>query len=127
MAPAVIDRTYPCLGPMVRACVIGCGGEPALLVDWRENVIEADQGTRVGKDRATDAAPVLKVHHLNDSQSQKMLWLFEELGCVSFVAKLAKAFASIGDYPEIIAWLGRLHTRPGFQASSIKGRYIYGA
>ena len=31
------------------------------------------------------------------------------------------------DACEIIAWLGRLHSRPGFQASLTKGSYIYGA
>lgn len=36
---------------------------------------------------------------------------------VSFVAELARAFHSIENRPNIVAWLARCHARPGFKAS----------
>ena len=45
---------------------------------------------------------------------------------VSFVAELARALIGIDGYPNMVAWLGRLHARPAFRASIEKGgEYAY--
>jgi len=87
------------------------------------------EGTALGP--AADAELALVLGYLDRSLREKIYLLGDLFTAadiqVSFVAELARAFASIDDYPEIIAWLGRLHSRPGFQASLTKGSYIYGA
>jgi len=40
---------------------------------------------------------------------------------MSFVAEMAKAFDKLGPYPDLAAWLGRMHARPAFQRSIEKG------
>ena len=40
---------------------------------------------------------------------------------MSFVAELAKFFNKIAAYPNLAAWLGRMHARPAFQRSIEKG------
>jgi glutathione S-transferase len=40
---------------------------------------------------------------------------------MSFVAEMAKAFDKLGSYPNLSAWLGRMHARPAFQRSIEKG------
>ena len=40
---------------------------------------------------------------------------------MSFVAEMAKAFDNLGPYPDLAAWLGRMHARPAFQRSIEKG------
>jgi glutathione S-transferase len=85
-------------------------------------------GTALGPAADTELALVLG--HLDQSLRGKTHLLGDLFTAadiqVSFVVELAKAFASIDAYPEIIAWLGRLHARSGFQASLTKGSYIYG-
>jgi glutathione S-transferase len=45
---------------------------------------------------------------------------------VSFVAELARALIGIDAYPNMTAWLERLHTRPAFRAAIEKGgAYAY--
>src|SRR5438309_1386562 len=100
---------------------------------------------------------MLTLHHLNDSRSQRILWLLEELAVphemkryqrnpetrlappelkavhplgnaltgadiqMSFVGDMAKAFNKLGPYPNLSAWLSRMHARPAFQRSVEKG------
>jgi glutathione S-transferase len=40
---------------------------------------------------------------------------------MSFVAEMAKVFDKLGLYPDLDAWLGRMHARPAFQRSIEKG------
>jgi glutathione S-transferase len=40
---------------------------------------------------------------------------------MSFVAEMAKVFDRIGPYPNLGAWLSRMHARPAFQRSVEKG------
>ena len=40
---------------------------------------------------------------------------------MSFVAEMAKAFKKLGPYPDLSAWLTRMHARPAFQRSVEKG------
>jgi glutathione S-transferase len=40
---------------------------------------------------------------------------------MSFVAEMAKVFDRIGPYPNLSAWLSRMHARPAFQRSVEKG------
>ena len=40
---------------------------------------------------------------------------------MSFVAEMANAFKKLGSYPDISAWLKRMHARPAFQRSIEKG------
>jgi glutathione S-transferase len=40
---------------------------------------------------------------------------------MSFVAEMAKVFDRIGPYPNLAAWLARMHARPAFQRSVEKG------
>jgi len=40
---------------------------------------------------------------------------------MSFVAEMAKAFKKLEPYPDISAWLKRMHARPAFQRSVEKG------
>jgi glutathione S-transferase len=40
---------------------------------------------------------------------------------MSFVAEMAKVFDRLGPYPDLAAWLGRMHARPAFQRSVEKG------
>jgi glutathione S-transferase len=40
---------------------------------------------------------------------------------MSFVAEMANAFKKLGPYPDISAWLKRMHARPAFQRSIEKG------
>jgi glutathione S-transferase len=40
---------------------------------------------------------------------------------MSFVAEMAAAFDKLGPYPDMRAWLGRMHVRPAFQRSLEKG------
>ncbi len=45
---------------------------------------------------------------------------------MSFVAELARSLIPIDRYPNIVAWLVRLHARPAFRASLARpGSYIY--
>lgn len=45
---------------------------------------------------------------------------------VSFVAELARALIGIDAYPNMQAWLGRVHARPAFRATIAKGgEYAY--
>ena|SRR5439155_1070932 len=100
---------------------------------------------------------MLTLHHLNDSRSQRILWLLEELAVpyemkryqrnpetrlappelkavhplgkslsgadiqMSFVGDMAKVFNKLGPYPNLSAWLSRMHARPAFQRSIEKG------
>jgi len=40
---------------------------------------------------------------------------------MSFVGEMAKVFGKLGPYPNLSAWLSRMHTRPAFQRSIEKG------
>jgi glutathione S-transferase len=40
---------------------------------------------------------------------------------MSFVAEMAKVFNKLGPYPDLTAWLSRMHARPAFQRSVEKG------
>ena len=40
---------------------------------------------------------------------------------MSFVGDMAKAFDKLGPYPNLAAWLSRMHARPDFQRSIEKG------
>src|SRR6202048_493569 len=40
---------------------------------------------------------------------------------MSFVGEMAKAFDRLGPYPNLSAWLSRMHARPAFQRSIEKG------
>jgi glutathione S-transferase len=40
---------------------------------------------------------------------------------MSFIAEMAEAFDKLGPYPDLAAWLGRMHARPAFQRSIEKG------
>lgn len=40
---------------------------------------------------------------------------------MSFVGEMAKSFGKLGPYPDLAAWVERLHARPAFQASVEKG------
>jgi glutathione S-transferase len=40
---------------------------------------------------------------------------------MSFVAEMAKVFDKLGPYPDLGAWLGRMHARPAFQRGIEKG------
>jgi glutathione S-transferase len=40
---------------------------------------------------------------------------------MSFVAEMAKVFGKLGPYPNLAAWLERMHARPAFQRSIAKG------
>jgi glutathione S-transferase len=40
---------------------------------------------------------------------------------LSFVGEVARAFGRLGPYPNITAWVARLHDRPAFKASIEKG------
>ena len=40
---------------------------------------------------------------------------------MSFVAEMAEAFDKLGPYPNLSAWLGRMHARPAFRRSIEKG------
>jgi glutathione S-transferase len=40
---------------------------------------------------------------------------------MSFVGDMAKAFGKLGPYPNLSAWLSRMHARPAFQRSIEKG------
>jgi glutathione S-transferase len=40
---------------------------------------------------------------------------------MSFVAEMAKIFDKLGPYPNLSAWLSRMHARPAFQRSIEKG------
>jgi glutathione S-transferase len=40
---------------------------------------------------------------------------------MSFVAEMAKVFDRIAPYPNLTAWLKRMHARPAFQRSVEKG------
>src|SRR5437773_5168850 len=40
---------------------------------------------------------------------------------MSFVGEVAKSFDRLGPYPNLAAWLGRMHARPAFQRSIEKG------
>ena len=54
--------------------------------------------------------PLIKVHHLNNSRSQRVLWLLEETGL---------------DY-DLMSFLARIHARPAYQrALSGGGPYAY--
>ena len=45
---------------------------------------------------------------------------------LSFVAELARSMGSITAYPAVMAWLDRLHSRPGFHRAIARGGpYIY--
>ena len=40
---------------------------------------------------------------------------------MSFVAEVAASFKRLGPYPDLAAWIGRMHARPAFQRSIDKG------
>jgi glutathione S-transferase len=40
---------------------------------------------------------------------------------MSFVGEMAKVFDKLGPYPNLKAWLTRMHARPAFQRSVEKG------
>jgi glutathione S-transferase len=40
---------------------------------------------------------------------------------MSFVGEMAKVFGKLEPYPNLAAWLGRMHGRPAFQRSIEKG------
>jgi glutathione S-transferase len=40
---------------------------------------------------------------------------------MSFVGEMAKVFDKLGPYPDLAAWLSRMHARPAFQRSVEKG------
>jgi glutathione S-transferase len=40
---------------------------------------------------------------------------------LSFVGEVGRAFGRLGSYPNIAAWVARLHERPAFKASIEKG------
>ena len=39
---------------------------------------------------------------------------------MSFVAEVAKAHGKLGDYPNLTAWIGRMHARPAWKAALAK-------
>ena len=43
---------------------------------------------------------------------------------MSFVGEMAKVFEKLGPYPNLAAWLARMHARPAFQRSSREGRGV---
>ena len=46
---------------------------------------------------------------------------------MSFVAEVAKAHGKLGDYPNLAAWIGRMHERPAWKAALAKsGPYKLG-
>jgi glutathione S-transferase len=49
-------------------------GTPGALADWFERVRSR------ARDESHAGRAMLKVHHLNNSRSQRILWLLEELG-----------------------------------------------
>lgn len=40
---------------------------------------------------------------------------------MSFVAEVAKAHGKLGDYPNLVAWIGRMHARPAWKAALERG------
>ena len=40
---------------------------------------------------------------------------------MSFVAEMAKVFDKLGPYPNLAAWLARMHARPAFQRAIAQG------
>jgi glutathione S-transferase len=40
---------------------------------------------------------------------------------MSFVAEVAGSFTRLGPYPDLTAWIGRMHARPAFRRSVEKG------
>jgi glutathione S-transferase len=40
---------------------------------------------------------------------------------MSFVAEVAKAHGKLGDYPNLAAWIGRMHARPAWKAALERG------
>ena len=43
---------------------------------------------------------------------------------MSFVGEMAKVFGKLEPYPNLAAWLGRMHARPAFQRSDREGRGV---
>ena len=43
---------------------------------------------------------------------------------MSFVGEMAKVFDKLGPYPNLAAWLTRMHARPAFQRSGREGRGV---
>jgi glutathione S-transferase len=76
--------------------------------------------------------PLIKVHHLNNSRSQRVLWLLEEIGLDYEVipyqpdAKTMLAPASLRRiHPlgksNLMSFLARIHARPAYQRALIRG------
>ena len=63
--------------------------------------------------------------YVDQSLSGKAFLLGEELSGadiqMSFIAEVAKAFGKLPAYPNMAAWLDRLHARPAWQAALEKG------
>ncbi|HEX5776500.1 MAG TPA: glutathione S-transferase [Caulobacteraceae bacterium] len=63
--------------------------------------------------------------YIDQSLSGKAFLLGEELSGadiqMSFVAEVAKAFGKLPAYPNMAAWIERLHARPAWQAALEKG------
>ena len=90
---------------------------------------------------------MIRVPHLNESRSQRILWLLEELELpyeivryqrnektrlappeltgadiqMSFACEVARAFGKLAAYPNLSAYLDRLHGREAWKRALEKG------
>ncbi len=55
------------------------------------------------------------VHHLNDSRSQRILWLLEELALPCEIKHYKRLETRLD------AWVKRLHARPAYKTAPDKG------
>jgi glutathione S-transferase len=58
---------------------------------------------------------MITVHHLNNSRSQRVLWLLEELEAAVSRAGLNAS------RPQLTAFLQRIHARPAYQRALERG------
>ena len=62
------------------------------------------------------------VHHLNNSRSQRILWLLEELGLDYEIKKYQRDPKTMLAPPELLsAFLKRIHARPAYQRALERG------
>ena len=66
---------------------------------------------------------MIVVHHLNNSRSQRVLWLLEELGLPYEIKRYQRDLAA---YPNIARFLQTIHARPAWKrALEQGGEYVY--